>query len=171
MKAAPTRIHVRLIRLLIVPVAAALAVLTAGAPGAQAATDLSEIARELRESPVYVDPEARDILAESDAEALADKIEDADEPVFVAVLPAGYPTQNLFQDLRTETGVTGLYGIRLGDEFDARADSSVLSRQGVRNLVQSVQGTGDAKAQLNDFVDNALRSTGGSAPNSWSGGG
>src|SRR5687768_16812420 len=134
-----------LVRLLIVPVAAVLAVLMAGAPGAQAATDLSEIARELRESPVYVDPEARDILAESDAEALADKIEDADAPVFVAVLPADYPTQDLFRDLRTETGVTGLYGIRLGDEFDARADSSVLSGQGVRNLVASVQDTGDAK--------------------------
>ncbi|MFI2379202.1 hypothetical protein ACH5AO_29735 [Streptomyces sp. NPDC018964] len=170
MEAAPTRIHIRLIRLLIMPVAAALAVLMAGAPGAQAATDLSEIARALRESPVYVDPAARDILAESDAEALADRIEDADEPVFVAVLPADYPTRNLFRNLRTETGITGLYGIRLGDEFDARADSSVLSNQGVRNLVASVQGAGDAKAQLNDFVDSALRSTGGSAPDSWSDG-
>lgn len=165
MKDALTR---TLVRLLIVPVAAALAVLMAGAPGAQAATDLSVVAQELRERPVYVDPEARDILAESDAEALADKIEDADKPVFVAVLPADYPTENLFRNLRTETGVTGLYGIRLGDEFDARADSSVLSRDGVRNLVTAVQGAGDAKAQLNDFVDDALRNTGGSAPGSWS---
>ncbi|CAL9592538.1 hypothetical protein [Streptomyces griseomycini] len=169
MKAAPTR--TLLVRLLIVPIAAALAVLMAGAPGAHAATDLSTIARELRESPVYVDPEATDILAESDAEALADKIEEADKPVFVAVLPADYPTDGLFRDLRTETGVTGLYGIRLGDEFDARADSSVMSRQGVQNLVAAAQGAGDAKAQLNDFVDDALRNIGGSAPNSWSGGG
>ncbi|MET7295491.1 hypothetical protein ABZS79_25730 [Streptomyces griseoloalbus] len=165
MKDALTR---TLVRLLIVPVAAVLAVLMAGAPGAQAATDLSVVAEELRESPVYVDPEARDILAESDAEALADKIEDADKPVFVAVLPADYPTQDLFQNLRTQTGVTGLYGIRLGDGFDARADGSVLSRDGVRNLVTAVQGAGDAKAQLNDFVDDALRNTGGSAPSSWS---
>ncbi|MFJ8185136.1 hypothetical protein [Streptomyces sp. NPDC096105] len=159
-----------LVRLLIVPVAAALAVLMAGAPGAQAATDVSVVAEKLRESPVYVDPEARDILSESDAEALADKIEDADKPVFVAVLPADFPTQNLFHDLRTETGVTGLYGVRLGDRFDARADSSVLSRQGVANLVGSVQGAGDAKAQLNDFVDSALRNIGGGGPNSWSDG-
>ncbi|GGV74290.1 hypothetical protein GCM10010294_37410 [Streptomyces griseoloalbus] len=165
MKDALTR---TLVRLLIVPVASVLAVLMAGAPGAQAATDLSVVARELRESPVYVDPGARDILAPSDAQALADKIEDADKPVFVAVLPAGYPTQDLFRNLRTETGVTGLYGIRLGDAFDARADSSVLSRDGVRNLVTAVQGAGDAKAQLNDFVDDALRNTGGSAPSSWS---
>ncbi|WP_142192961.1 hypothetical protein, partial [Streptomyces calvus] len=160
-----------LVRLLIVPMTAVLAVLMAGAPGAQAATDLSVVAEELRESPVYVDPEAEDILAPSDAEALADKIEDADKPVFVAVLPADYPTQDLFRNLRTETGVTGLYGIRLGDVFDARADSSVLSRDGVRNLVTAVQGAGDAKAQLNDFVDDALRNTGGSAPGSWSDGG
>ncbi|MGW5212044.1 hypothetical protein ACWEQO_12760 [Streptomyces sp. NPDC004051] len=167
MKDALTR---TLVRLLIVPVAAALAVLLAGAPGAHAATDLSTVAQALRESPVYVDPEARGILSESDAEALANKIEDADKPVLVAVLPAGYPTENLFRNLRTETGITGLYGIRLGDEFDARADSSVLSRQGVQNLVTATQDAGDAKAQLNDFVDDALRNTGGSAPSSWSGG-
>ncbi|MFD3734925.1 hypothetical protein [Streptomyces sp. NPDC058632] len=168
MKDALTR---TLVRLLIVPVAAVLAVLMAGVPGAHAATDLSTVAQALRESPVYVDPEATGILSESDAEALADRIEDAGKPVFVAVLPAGYPTENLFQNLRTETGITGLYGVRLGDGFDARADSSVLSRQGVGNLVTSAQGAGDAKAQLNDFVDDALRNIGGSAPASWNEGG
>ncbi|MGW8064509.1 hypothetical protein ACVV2G_20115 [Streptomyces ziwulingensis] len=168
MKDAPVRV---LIRLLIAPVIAALAVLMAGAPGAQAATDVSEIGAALRESPVYVDPAASDLLSRSDAEALADKIEDANEPVFVAVLPAGYPTDDLFRNLRTETGITGLYGVRLGDEFDARADSSVLSRQGVSNLVTAAQGSGDAKAQLNDFVDDALRSVRGSAPASWDSGG
>ncbi|MBD0421010.1 hypothetical protein H0H10_17955 [Streptomyces sp. TRM S81-3] len=156
-----------LVRLLVLPIVAALAVLTAGAPGAHAATDVSEIAAALRQSPVYVDPAASGQLSRADAEALADKIEDADKPVFVAVLPEGYPTDNLFQNLRTETGVTGLYGIRLGDRFDARADSSVLSRQGVSNLVTAVQDAGDPKAQLNDFVDDALRSVRGSAPVSW----
>ncbi|MEU3662959.1 hypothetical protein AB0E77_25000 [Streptomyces sp. NPDC032940] len=168
MKAAWMRTFVRL---LIVPVVAALAALMAGAPGAHAATDVSEIGAALRESPVYVDPAASDLLSAADADALADKIEAADEPVFVAVLPAGYPTQDLFRSLRTETGITGLYGIRLGDRFDARADSSVLSRQGVQNLVTAVQGAGDPKAQLNDFVDDALRSVRGSAPSSWDSGG
>ncbi|MFE6406313.1 hypothetical protein ACFVOR_05170 [Streptomyces sp. NPDC057837] len=158
------------VRLLIVPVAAVLAVLLAGAPGAHAATDLTKIAQELRENPVYVDPAAAGQLAASDAEALADKIRDADKPVFVAVLPAGYPTQDLFRNLRTETGVTGLYGIRLGDAFDARADRAVMSPQGVSNLVTAVRGAGDAKAQLNDFVDDALRNMRGSAPSSWSDG-
>ncbi|WP_329472305.1 hypothetical protein OIE75_26455 [Streptomyces sp. NBC_01723] len=160
-----------LLRLLIAPVIAALAVLMAGAPGAQAAADVSEIGAALRESPVYVDPAASGLLSDADADALADKIEDAGEPVFVAVLPADFPTDNLFQNLRTETGITGLYGVRLGDEFDARADSSVLSRQGVNNLVTAAQGAGDTKAQLNDFVDDALRSVRGSAPSSWDSGG
>ncbi|MFE6989410.1 hypothetical protein ACFVFN_14690, partial [Streptomyces pharetrae] len=160
-----------LVRLLIVPVIAALAVLSAGAPGAHAATDLSQVAQALRESPVYVDPAASGVLSEADAEALADKIEDADKPVFVAVLPADQPTENLFRNLRTETGVTGLYGVLLGDRFDARADSTVLSRQGVSNLVTAVQDAGDPKAQLNDFVDGALRGgVGGTAPASWAGG-
>ncbi|MEU4657918.1 hypothetical protein AB0G32_29020 [Streptomyces sp. NPDC023723] len=162
-----------LVRLLIAPVAALLAVLSVGMIGAseaRAATDVSEVAEALRESPVYVDPAATDQFSKADADALADKIEDADKPVFVAVLPADQPTTDLFQNLRTETGVTGLYGIRLGDRFDARADSSVMSRQGVANLVSAVQGAGDTKAQLNDFVDDALRNTGGSAPSGWSDG-
>lgn len=158
-------------RSLIVPAAAALAVLTAGAPGAHAATDLSQVAEALRDGPVYVDPAASDQLSSADAEALADKIEDADKPVFVAVLPADQPTGNLLLNLRTETGITGLYGVRVGDRFDAAADASVMSRQSVDNLVASVQSAGDPKAQLNDFVDSALRNVRGTAPASWSDGG
>ncbi|MGW4513107.1 hypothetical protein ACWEO4_14110 [Streptomyces sp. NPDC004393] len=147
---------------------AALTVLYAGAPRAQAATDVSAVAAALRKSPVYVDPAASGQLPAPDAKALAKKIEDAGKPVFVAVLPAGYPTQNLFSDLRTATGITGVYAIRLGDRFDARADSSVLPRTAVRNLVTSVQGE-SAKTQLNDFTDRALGSVRGHAPSTWGG--
>lgn len=160
-----------LMRAVVVPVAATVAVLMAGTPGAHAATDLSKVAEALREEPVYVDPAASDQLSSADAEALADKIKDADKPVFVAVLPADQPTENLLLNLRTETGVTGLYGVRVDDRFDAAADSSVMSRQAVDNLVASVQSAGDPKAQLNDFVDAALRNVGGTAPASWSDGG
>jgi hypothetical protein len=152
--------------------AAVLAVLfTAGfAPRAHAATDVSTIAAALRKSPVYVDPAASDQISAADAHNLANRIEDADKPVFIAVLPADFPTRNLFTNLRTATGITGLYGVRLGDRFDARADSSVLPNTAVRNLVTSVQGE-DAKAQLTDFTDRALANVGGHAPSSWSGGG
>ncbi|MFF3908636.1 hypothetical protein ACFYZJ_22225 [Streptomyces sp. NPDC001848] len=145
---------------------AALTVLSPGASRAQAATDVSAIAQALRSGPVYVDPAASGQLSGADADALAKKIEDAGKPVFIVVLPADYPTRNLFVDLRTATGITGLYGVRLGDRFDARADSSVLGHSAVRNLVTSVQGE-TAKAQLNDFTDRALANVGGHAPATW----
>ncbi|KUJ40154.1 hypothetical protein AB0N87_31235 [Streptomyces sp. NPDC093228] len=147
---------------------AALTVLYGGVPRAEAATDVSTVATALRKGPVYIDPAASGQLSARDADALAKKIEDAGKPVFVAVLPAGYPTQNLFADLRTATGITGLYAIRLGDRFDARADSSVLPRTAVQNLVTSVQGE-SVKAQLDDFTDRALANVGGRAPSSWGG--
>src|SRR4051812_1342168 len=93
---------------------AVLTVLSTGAPRAQAATDVSAIAQALRSGPVYVDPAASRQLSVADADALAKKIEDAGKPVFLVVLPADYPTRDLFADLRTATGVTGLYGVRLG---------------------------------------------------------
>ncbi|MCH5674335.1 hypothetical protein [Streptomyces gilvus] len=146
---------------------AALTVLAAGVPRASADTSVSAIAQALRESPVYVDPAASGQVSKADADALAREIKDADKPLFVAVLPAGYPTQNLFQNLRTATGITGLYAIRLGDRFDARADSAVLPRTAVQNLVTSVRPDRDAKTQLTDFADRALANMGGSAPSGW----
>ncbi|MFG2028379.1 hypothetical protein [Streptomyces sp. NPDC048825] len=150
---------------------AALAVLSVGATRAHAATDVSTVAEALQESPVYVDPSMSGQLPKADAEALADKIEDADKPVFVAVLPADFPKQDLFQNLRTATGVTGLYAIRLGDDFDAKADAAVLPPNGVENLVTSVEDENGTKNQLDDFTDRALMNVGGSAPNSWTDGG
>ncbi|MGJ5753148.1 hypothetical protein FB563_1273 [Streptomyces puniciscabiei] len=148
----------------------ALVLATLVAPGASAQTGISTIAEALRKSPVYVDPAASAQLPKADADALAKRIKDANKPLFIAVLPAGYPTTNLFADLRAATGVTGLYGIRLGDRFDARADSSVLPATARRNLVSSVQGE-PAKAQLSDFTDRALANMGGHAPKSWGGSG
>jgi uncharacterized membrane protein YgcG len=152
--------------LLLALLLAALTVLWVAPSPASAATSVSTIAQALRKSPVYVDPAASAQLSSADADALAHQIKSADKPVFIAVLPADYPTKNLFTDLRTATGITGLYGIRLGDRFDARADSSVLSHTAVQNLVTSVQGE-PAKAQLSDFTNSAVANMGGSAPSSW----
>lgn len=143
-----------------------LTALTMASP-AGADTGVSTIGRALRKGPVYVDP-GTSSLSSADADALAQRIKKAGKPVFVVVLPADYPTANLFSDVRTATGITGLYAIRLGDRFDARADSSVLSNSAVKNLVSSVQGE-DAKTQLDDFTDRALANMGGSAPASWGG--
>ncbi|MFI6350037.1 hypothetical protein [Streptomyces sp. NPDC050560] len=174
----------RLLTLLVAALLAVLAVLgtsaAAGAGQAPAAparhaapaaataapADVSDAADALRQGPVYVDPAARGQLSDSDAATLAKKIKDADKPIMVAVLPDGFPTQNLFRDLRTETGVTGLYTIRLGDAFDARADRSVLPGRAVQNLTASVRGQ-DAATQLDSFVDQAERQVRGDAPSSW----
>ncbi|MFC9925208.1 hypothetical protein [Streptomyces sp. NPDC127190] len=165
MKAVP---RTRLFPALLLAVLALLAV-TTSAPRASADTSVSTIAQALRKSPVYVDPAAAGQLSAADADALAARIKKADKPLFIAVLPAGYRTAGLFRDLRAATGITGLYGIRLGDRFDARADSSVMSATARQNLVSSVQGE-SAKAQLTDFTNRALANMGGHAPRSWGGG-
>ncbi|MGN9818704.1 hypothetical protein ACTMUQ_25565 [Streptomyces sp. SD11] len=145
----------------------AFAALAVGGGGAHAATDVPTVAEALRKSPVYVDPSMARVLSDADAEALAAKIERADKPVFVAVLPGDFPTENLFRNLRTDTGITGLYAIRLGTRFDAKVDSSLMPAAAVRNIVTSVRGE-DTKSQLDHFTDLALANVGGSAPSSWS---
>ncbi|MFD5700567.1 hypothetical protein [Streptomyces lasiicapitis] len=165
----PTRQAASRLTLILSGLLLALGATLTAAPGAQAATDVQAVADALKKNPVYVDDAASAQLSAADANALADKIKKADKPVFVAVLPASFPGRDdLFQDLRTATGVTGLYAVRLGDRFDARADASVLSRNAASNLSSLVQGE-DAKSQLNDFVDQALPQTSGSAPASWGG--
>ncbi|TGB01739.1 hypothetical protein, partial [Streptomyces sp. MZ04] len=146
------------------------AVSLTAAPGAAAATSVPVVADAWEKSPVYVDPAASDQLSDADANALADKIKDADKPVFVAVLPADFPQQNLFRDLRTEAGVTGAYAIRLGDKFDAKADPQVLNNNEISNLVQTYGDETNTKTQLNGFVDQAVKDAGGSAPASWDAG-
>ncbi|MEU0991418.1 hypothetical protein [Streptomyces sp. NPDC005953] len=158
------------------------------APGAQAATGADSVASSgvttsmqvtgpetvadaFRDGPVYVDPRASDQLSRQDADALAKKIKDADKPLFVAVLPVGsdYPAATVLPAIRTDTGITGLYAIRLGDGFNAGADRAVLSNQAVQNLVTAVKTPpgADAVTQLNNFVDQALPQMQGSAPASW----
>ncbi|MFD4142059.1 hypothetical protein [Streptomyces sp. NPDC058572] len=162
-----TRLFTALSGLLLALSAAALG----AAPGAPAATGPETVAEALKEGPVYVDPGAAGQLSPAEADALAQKIKDADKPVFVAVLPetSAFPADSILRTVRTETGITGLYAIRLGDGFDAGADRSVMSRQAVDNLTDAVKATGpvDAATQLDNFVDQALPQARGSAPASW----
>ncbi|GFH35547.1 hypothetical protein [Streptomyces pacificus] len=146
--------------------------LLALAPGASARdTGVSDAAAALKQGPVYVDPAARAQLSQADEEALEERIVSADKPVFVAVLPesAQFPADSVLRDLRTATGITGLYAIRLGDRFDAGADGTVMPRDAVRTIVSGVNTPGgDAATQLGNFVDQALPTVRGSAPASWS---
>ncbi|MEU7157010.1 hypothetical protein [Streptomyces chrestomyceticus] len=152
-----------------------LAVLTAVAPGARAAGGLDEAADALKKGPVYVDPRASGELSPADADALAKKIKDSGKPVFVAVLPkaAEYRPKTLLRDLRTKTGVSGVYAVELGDRFNAAADRRVMPVNSVRNLVGAVQrsGYGTTKERLNSFVDTATQQASGHEPASWGGDG
>ncbi|MEB8337710.1 hypothetical protein [Streptomyces endophyticus] len=158
-----------LIAALAAPLLALGATLTV-APPASAATDVSTVADALEKSPVYVAPGAADGLTSDDVESLENKIKDADKPVMVAVLPADFPTQNLLRNLRAKTGIVGVYGVRLGAQFNAGADKQVMSAQSVKNAVDSVQGQA-AKSQLDDFVSTSLSTAKGSAPAAWDAGG
>ncbi|MEV7055555.1 hypothetical protein AB0N95_08760 [Streptomyces microflavus] len=160
--------------LLLIITAAALA-LTSPASAAPAAT-ITDAAQALRDDPVYVDPGARDQLSVADEKALEATIQNADKPVFIAVLPAteAFPEEGLLQTLRNDTGITGVYAIRLGDGFDAGADPQVMPVRAVDNLTASVKNPAtdtDASAQLNAFADRAVEQARGTAPASWSGGG
>lgn len=148
----------------------ALGATLAVAPPASAATDVSTVAEALEKSPVYVAPGASAGLTSDDVDALENKIKDADKPVMVAVLPADFPTQNLLNNVRAKTGVVGVYGIRVGERFNAGADKQVMSTQSVKNAVESVQGQ-SAKSQLDDFVTTSVRTAKGSAPSAWDAGG
>ncbi|MGK5731244.1 hypothetical protein [Streptomyces sp. URMC 124] len=172
MPATPRALPRPLLVLIAALIALAGTALYAPAPSAHAATGIDTVAEALRKSPVYVDPRAAGQLPAADADALAKKIEDAGKPVFVAVLPDSpeFPKATVFQDLRTKVGIAGVYAIRLGDAFNAHADSRVMSRNAVGNLVGSVQRTGgDAKTMLGAFVDQADRQARGRAPSSWDG--
>ncbi|WP_329140323.1 hypothetical protein OG552_35870 [Streptomyces sp. NBC_01476] len=171
------RLTRRSIALLAVPVVALGTFVFAGAalaPAAQPASTVGTVAAQLKKGPVYVDPRASGQLPASQATALADKIEKADKPVFVAVLPAApeFPAQTVLQDIRSAVGITGAYAVHLGDRFNAGADPQVMSRNAVTNLTDQVQrsSSGNTAAELNSFVDQALRQADGSAPGSWSNG-
>lgn len=143
-------------------------------PGAVSASTVDDVARALRRSPVYVDPAASSQLSRGQAAALTKKIKDADKPVFVAVLPQtpAFPASSVLRTLRTDTGITGVYAIRLGDGFNAGADPQVMSEQAVGNLTAAVKAPGadpDAATQLNGFVDRAVEQARGHAPDSWAG--
>ncbi|OII67127.1 hypothetical protein [Streptomyces sp. CC77] len=152
-----------------------LALLLALAPAAlaRAASDaLQDAGSALRQDPVYVHPDARAQLTPSAERALEQKILQADKPLMMAVLPAteDFPPDGLLQDLRTFTGVTGVYAVRLGDAFDAGADRAVMPQQAVQNLVSAVRQPGvDTETELNTFADQALPQMRGSAPSSWAG--
>ncbi|WP_189547853.1 hypothetical protein [Streptomyces gelaticus] len=159
---------------LLLILAAAVLGMAPGASAAREASTVDDVAQALRKGPVYVDPAASGQLSPGQAAALTAKIKGADKPVFVAVLPrtSAFPADSLLATLRTDTGITGVYAVRLGNGFEAGADPQVMSTRAVHNLTAAVKAPGadtDAATQLNAFVDRAVEQARGSAPASWGG--
>ncbi|MFF0725875.1 hypothetical protein [Streptomyces sp. NPDC004134] len=152
------------------PLLALLAALLTASPS-HAQDPVGDAAKALRDRPVYVHPDVRGEMSVDRANALAARIKDEDSPVFVAVLPAdsGVAARDVLPNLRSRTGIAGVYAVRLGNGFGAAADARVLSARAVDNLRRAAVGAhpGDATDQLATFAEDAAGQAGGSAPSGW----
>ena len=132
----------------------ALAFLAIAAPaGAQTlqtpTTPLSEAAQAIRDGEsVFVHPDARDVLSESEAQAVEQRIADAGGRVFVAVLPEGGADAAL--QLGNRVGINGTYAVVADGTWSAA--SNQLGRGEATELIREARGEGDAEAVLNAFV-------------------
>jgi hypothetical protein len=149
-------------------VALALAVLTA----APAAADAASVAAALRDSPVFVDPDAP---VKADANALAEQVKSAGTPIYIAVLPdsaraeTNGNTDALGQKIVTELKEPGTYLITSGTRWTAA--SNTLNRGEARRLAgQAFADNGrNLDAALGQFI-NAVAAADNGEPASQSGG-
>ncbi|MFJ9696881.1 hypothetical protein [Kitasatospora sp. NPDC101183] len=147
--------------------AALLGLLLALAPAASAAGGLSDAAASLKKGKVYVAPTMQDRFSQAQADALSKKIDKADKPIFIAVVPetAG---NSVVTDLRTLVGIDGVYGVWKGTSgFMARSDRGAMSAGAADRIATAVghADKGDINATLNDFVDQAAPQTKGQGVN------
>ncbi|MGW7520133.1 hypothetical protein ACWGJ2_31600 [Streptomyces sp. NPDC054796] len=142
----------------------AMAAPAGAAPGASGPATPEEIGKALRERPVYVDEGARGRLGAAGQRALSERIGSAGEPVYIVVLPkdAAYHQSTVISDIREATGRAGVYGVLLGDQFGAAADTSLMPGDRARDLARETErrsGGVDAAA-LTGFADRAAASVG-----------
>jgi hypothetical protein len=127
------------------------------APGAGAQTNLSEVAQQLRSQPVYVDP-ATDLLSAGEAQSLRRQIEEeADGPLFIAVLPESFRGDGSSTDVAIQLGrlvrIAGVYAVVVGTEFRA-VSTDLPSGEAGRLATEAFEEGRDAgvAAVLSDFV-------------------
>jgi hypothetical protein len=155
------------------------ATLVAAAP-AHAQAPLTNAADQLRQSPVYVDPDAERALSGAEADRLRRLIsKEGAGPMYVVVLPAsvtneagGDPSAAL-RDIAQDLGEPGTYAGVIGDSFRAGSvgvdvPASELARQSVEE-----HAPGGTMAVLEDFVKRVgdARAGGGSSGDGGGGGG
>ncbi|GAB7180806.1 hypothetical protein ATKI12_0637 [Kitasatospora sp. Ki12] len=149
-------------------VAALLGLLLLLAPAASAAGGLSNAAATLKKGQVYVDPTMLNRFSQDQADALTKKIEKADKPIFIAVVPDAANKDTVLTDLRTLVGIDGVYGVWRGTGgFLAHADRGAMGVGTAERIAGAVgrADKGDINATLNDFVDQAAPQTKGQGVN------
>ncbi|TML85737.1 MAG: hypothetical protein E6G08_13400 [Actinobacteria bacterium] len=129
------------------------------APAAALVGSLQKAANALRQSPVYVDPNAALTLPPAQVAKLRNAIANAGEPIYIAVLPqsaadrAGGDPNEVLRLLRDDLGRRGTYAVVVGKHF--RAGSTDLPRGTAGRLATDAfnahRGEGLA-AVLLDFV-------------------
>ncbi|HEX2023612.1 MAG TPA: hypothetical protein VHF00_02840 [Acidimicrobiales bacterium] len=147
-------------------VAAAAVILVLAATGTATAAGpiVDRAGQALRSDPVYVDPDAQDIVPAADAERIRDEVRAGTHPVYVAVLPAavlqeaGGNPNGVVNALQGATGLRGTYAVLAGTSF--RATSTVVPGGQASDLATEVfrehRGEGPA-AVLREYVSGVQR--------------
>jgi MYXO-CTERM domain-containing protein len=127
------------------------------APAAGAQTELSDVAQQLRSQPVYVDP-STDLVSDEEASSLRRQIdEEADGPLFIAILPESFRGDGSTTDVAMQLGrlvrTAGVYAVVVGDEFRA-VSTDLPSGAAGRLATEAFEAHRDAgvAAVLSDFV-------------------
>jgi hypothetical protein len=147
-----------LVRLTLVTALLVLAI----SPAALAQGTLTEAADALRDSPVYVDPDAQNGLSESEVRDVRGQIfRQRAGPLYIAVLPedaadeAGGDPDTALGELALSVGEPGTYAAVIGDSFPAAASDGILPEGTAPSLAEQAseaqRGAGVA-ALLEDFV-------------------
>ena len=145
-----------------------LALLLVLTPSASAQGTITEAAAALRDTPVYVDPEAERALSSGEVADLRRAIARNDAgPAYIAVLPgsaaeeAGGDPVAALRELALSVGEPGTYAAVIGESFRAGATGGVLheGRAGERDggtgavLGDFVRRRGDARAEVGGSAD------------------
>jgi hypothetical protein len=137
----------------------------------------------LRTNPVYVDPDAENILSSRDAARIADEIDRRNAgPMYIVVMPAsaadafGGDPVGVLREIQSQLGRPGTYAGIIGTHFRAGATGGILPQGRAGELATEAFNAHDgegAAAVLTDFVDRVgeARSGGGGSGAGSDGGG
>jgi hypothetical protein len=154
--------------------ALALAVLAAGPAAAQAT--VAEVAEQLRQSPVYVDPDAE---AKINPDQVRDHVLDAGTPIYIAVLPesarSGYggSTTELGKAIANELKRDGTYMVVSGDQWAAGTYGNTLPKGEASALASKAvdDHKNDPQAAVLQWVDGVAAAARGEPADQSGGGG